>query len=194
MPIAIIDIETLVRNWWVVALRGVAGVLFGIFTFFAPGISLAALVLLFGAYALVDGILAIVSAFRRRGAGRWWVLLLEGLIGVAAAVVTFVWPAITALALLYVIAVWALLTGIVEIAAAIQLRRVITGEWLLALSGVLSLVLGALLIAFPRAGALAVVIWIGAYALVFGVLLIVLGVRLRAWAQGASPRAAPGAA
>ncbi|MBX6331412.1 MAG: DUF308 domain-containing protein, partial [Gemmatimonadaceae bacterium] len=182
------------RNWWVVALRGVAGVLFGIFTFFAPGISIAALVLLFGAYALVDGVLAIASAFRRRGIGRWWVLLLEGVVDVAAAVVTFVWPAITALALLYVIAVWALLTGILEIAAAIRLRRVITGEWLLVLSGVLSLVLGVLLIAFPSAGAVAVVVWIGAYALVFGLLLIVLGFRLRAWARGGSPRAAPGAA
>jgi uncharacterized membrane protein HdeD (DUF308 family) len=179
MRVPVVDVDSLSRNWWAVSLRGLAGILFGIITFFAPGISLAALVLLFGAYALVDGVLAIVSAVRRRGADRWWLLLLEGLVGIAAGVLTFMWPAITAIALLYVIAAWALVTGAFEIAAAIRLRKVITGEWLLVLSGILSIALGVLLVLFPGPGALAVVIWIGAFAFVFGALLFALGLRLR---------------
>jgi uncharacterized membrane protein HdeD (DUF308 family) len=193
--IAVVDADTLAQNWWAVVLRGVMGILFGLVTFVAPGISLAALVLVFGAYALVDGVLAIVSAIRRRGASdRWWVLLLAGLAGVAAGVVTLVWPGITALALLYMIAAWALLTGALEIAAAIRLRKAITGEWLLLLSGIVSIGLGMLLVLFPGPGALAVVLWIGTWALVFGVLLIALGLRLRSWGRSRSPQAAPGAA
>jgi uncharacterized membrane protein HdeD (DUF308 family) len=193
--VAVVDADTLARNWWAVVLRGVTGILFGLVTFVAPGISLAALVLVFGAYALVDGVLAIVSAVRRRGASdRWWVLLLAGLAGVGAGVVTLVWPGITALALLYMIAAWALLTGALEIAAAIRLRKAITGEWLLLLSGIVSIGLGVLLALFPGPGALAVVLWIGAWALVFGVLLIALGLRLRSWGRSRGLQAAPGAA
>ncbi len=116
--------------------------------------------------------LSIVSAVRRRGADRWWLLLLQGIVGIGAGVVTWLWPGITAIALLFVIAAWALAGGALQVAAAIPLRKVITGERLLALSGVLLLV-------FPRPGALALVIWIGAYAFVFGILLLVLGFRLR---------------
>lgn len=181
-PVEVLEIDTLARNWWAVLLRGIAGILFGVATFFAPAISLAALVLLFGAYAFVDGILTLVSALRNRATNeRWWVLLLEGLTGVLAGVVTFIWPGITALALLYLIAAWALITGALELAAAIRLRKVIDHEWLLVLSGIASIGLGVLLAMFPGAGALAVVLWIGAYALVFGVLLVALGFRLRSW-------------
>jgi uncharacterized membrane protein HdeD (DUF308 family) len=177
--VQIVNVDTLARNWWAVLLRGVAGVIFGILTFFAPAISLGALVLLFGAYALVDGVLTIVSAVRNRAAiDRWWVLLLEGIVGVAVGILTFLWPGITALALLYVIAAWALVTGGLEIAAAIRLRKVIDHEWLLTLSGIASVALGVLLVLFPGAGALALVIWIGAYAIVFGALLIALGFKL----------------
>jgi uncharacterized membrane protein HdeD (DUF308 family) len=179
MRVPVVDVDSLSRNWWAVSLRGLAGILFGIITFFAPAISLAALVLLFGAYALVDGVLTIVTAVRRRGADRWWLFLLEGLVGIAAGVLTFMWPVITAIALLYVIAAWALVTGAFEIAAAIRLRKAITGEWLLALSGVFSIGLGVLLVLFPGPGALAVTIWIGAYAFVFGALLFALGLRLK---------------
>ena len=186
MRVPVVDVDSLSRNWWAVSLRGLAGILFGIITFFAPAISLAALVLLFGAYALVDGVLAMVTAVRRRGADRWWLLLLEGFVGIAAGVLTFLWPAITAIALLYVIAAWALVTGVFEIAAAIRLRKAITGEWLLALSGIFSIGLGVLLVLFPGPGALAVTIWIGAYAFVFGALLFALGLRLRGLG---SPRA-----
>jgi uncharacterized membrane protein HdeD (DUF308 family) len=195
MEVRILDIDTLARNWWLIALRGLAGILFGIITFVAPGITLAALVLLFGAYAFVDGVLAIVSTVRRRGTSeRWGMLLLEGVVGVAAGLVTLFWPGITALTLLYVIAFWALLTGVLEVAAAIRLRKVMTGEWLLALSGVASIVFGVAVAFFPAAGALALVIWIGAYMLVFGALLVALGFRLRARGRPHTPHAAHGMA
>ena len=181
MRVPVIDAGTLSRNWWLFLLRGLAGLIFGIITFIAPGISLAALVLLFGAYALVDGVFALWSAIRRRGQDRWWVLLLQGILGIAAGVLTLTLPAISALALLYVIAAWALVTGALEIAAAIRLRKVIAREWLLVLSGIASIVLGVLL-------------WIGAYALVTGALLVGLSFRLRSWGKAprtGAPRAAP---
>ena len=183
VSIAVIDVDTLVRNWWVVLLRGVASIIFGLATLYAPGISAAALVLVFGAYAFADGILAIISAIRRRGANdRWWMLLIEGLMGVTVGVVTLLWFEMSALALLYVIAAWALVTGGLEIAAAIRLRKIMSGEWLLVLSGIASVAFGVLLMLFPGAGALAVVLWIGAYALVSGMLLIVFSFRLGSWA------------
>ncbi|HWK88437.1 MAG TPA: HdeD family acid-resistance protein [Longimicrobium sp.] len=187
MQIPVVEVDTLSRNWWAVALRGVCGILFGTLTFLAPGISLAALVLFYGAWALADGVLAIASAVRRRTEERWWVLVLKGSLGITAGVVTLFWPGITAMALLYVIAAWALVAGALEVAAAIRLRRVVTGEWLLALSGVLSIVLGVLLMLFPGTGALAVVLWIGAYALVSGALLVALALRLRARRKSGPP-------
>lgn len=179
MRVPVIDLESLTRNWWALALRGVAGILFGIITFLWPGISLAALVFLFGAYAFADGVLSIVSAVRRRAGDRWWLLLLQGIVGIGAGVVTLFWPGITALALLAVIAAWALIGGALQVAAAIRLRKVITGEWLLALGGILSIALGVLLLIFPGPGALALVLWTGAYAFVFGIVLLVLGFKLR---------------
>ena len=187
--IVILDVETLAQNWWLVLLRGIAGIIFGILTFAAPGISLAVLVLFFGAYSLVDGVLATISAIRWHGEiDRWWVLLIEGLAGIAAGLVTLFWPGITALALLYVIAAWAVVTGGLEIAAAIRLRKIIDGEWLLALTGVLSIAVGVLLALFPSTGALALVIWIGAYVAAAGVLLLALAFRLRSWGRTHSPR------
>ena len=194
MSVRIVDADSLSHNWWAVVLRGVLVVLFGIITFFAPGLSLAALVTLYGAYALVDGVFAIVSAVRRHGTERWGMLLLEGIAGIGAGLVTFFWPGITAIALLYLIAAWSLFTGIMEVGAAIRLRKVITGEWMLGLSGVLSIAFGVLLVLFPGAGALAVVLWIGAYAIVFGALLIGLGFRLRSWGQHGTPHPAATAA
>ncbi|HEV7590757.1 MAG TPA: HdeD family acid-resistance protein [Longimicrobium sp.] len=187
MQIPVVDVDTLSRNWWAVLLRGVVGILFGIFTFLAPVISLAALVLFWGVWAFADGVLAIVTAVRRRGEDRWWVLVLQGALGIAAGVVTLFWPGITALALLYLIAAWLLVTGALEVAAAIRLRKVVTGEWLLALSGVLSVGLGVLLMVFPGTGALAVVLWIGAYAMVSGALLVALALRLRARRSSGAP-------
>ena len=189
--VVVVDVDTLVRNWWVVLLRGIAGIVFGILTFFRPDISLLALVLLFGAFALVDGVLAIVTALRGgRANDRWWVLLLQGLAGVAAGIIVLFWPELSALALVYVIAAWALITGGLEIATAIRLRKVITREWLLALSGIASVLLGIVLMLFPGPGALALTLWIGAYALVSGVLLTVLAFRLRSWGKSRHPRLA----
>jgi uncharacterized membrane protein HdeD (DUF308 family) len=179
------DMALLARNWWAVALRGVAAILFGLLTFLIPGITLAVLIFLFGAYAIVEGIFNVIAAVRgRAGAAPWWALLLEGLVSIGAGVVTFVWPGLTALVLLYVIGAWAVITGVLEIAAAIRLRKAITGEWWLALSGVLSIIFGVLLMIAPAAGALVMVLWIGAYAIVFGAVLIGLAFRLRRWREG----------
>jgi uncharacterized membrane protein HdeD (DUF308 family) len=176
--------RALARNWWAIALRGVASIIFGILTFIVPGPTLAALVLLFGAYAIVEGVFNLVAAARRReGEQPRWALILEGIVSIAAGIVTFAWPALTTVVLLYVIAAWAIITGVFEIAAAIRLRRHITNEWWLGASGVLSIVFGAVLMVAPAAGALALVLWIGAYAVVFGALLLGLAFRLRGWRE-----------
>jgi uncharacterized membrane protein HdeD (DUF308 family) len=170
----------LARNWWVLALRGVFAIIFGILALVWPLTALFMLVLLFGAYALVDGIFAVIAGISSIGHDRrWWAVLLEGLAGIIIGVLTFFWPGNTALILLYFIAAWALITGILEIVAAIQLRRVITNEWALALGGVLSIVFGVLLFLFPGTGALSLVWLIGAYAIIFGISLIILAFRLR---------------
>lgn len=178
------NVGALAARWWVLVVRGIAAILFGIVALVAPGPSLLALVMFWGAYALVDGIFNLANAVRGAHAGRrWGWLLFEGLVSIGAGVLTFAWPRITALALLTLIAVWALLTGIAEIAAAIRLRRQIRGEWLLATGGVLSIVFGVLLLASPGAGALALVWMIGGYAILFGVTLFALGLRLNRWSR-----------
>jgi uncharacterized membrane protein HdeD (DUF308 family) len=170
----------LAGNWWAVTVRGLVAILFGIFTFFWPGITLTLLALLFGAYVLVDGIFNIVSAIRGgRAEERWWVLLLEGLVSLGAAAITFLWPGITILALVYVVAAWAIITGFLEFAAAIRLRKYISHEWVLALAGIASIVFGFLLIFWPFTGAIVLTWWIGAYALAFGALMLALSFRLR---------------
>lgn len=172
------------QGWWMILLRGIAAIAFAVLTWTNPGISLAALVLLFGAYALVDGVFAIVMAFAgRRFAGNWWVTLLVGLVGVAVGMLTFLSPGITALALLYYIAFWAILTGVLEIMVAIRLRKEISSEWILALAGVASVAFGVLLTARPGAGALALLSIIAAYAFLFGILLVALAIRARSFAH-----------
>jgi len=169
------------RNWWALALRGLAAILFGILAFAWPGITLFVLIVFFGAYMLVDGIFAIVAAVRAAGEeARWWLMLLEGVLGLVVGLVAFFWPGLTALALLYLIAAWAIVTGIMEIAAAIRLRREMVGEWALVLGGALSVLFGVLLVVIPaRAGLLSLTWLIGAYAVVFGILLVVLAFRVR---------------
>ena len=172
-------VNAVARHWWAVALRGVCGVMFGLMAFAWPGLTLATLILLYGAYALTDGVFAIVVGVRGGLGG----LIVVGLLGIAAGVMTFFWPGLTALALLYAIAVWSIFRGIFEIVAAVRLRKEIEGEWLLAAAGVLSIVFGVLLILFPGTGALSLVWLIGSFAVVWGVFLIVLGFRLRGMPQ-----------
>jgi len=173
------DLDALIERWWVPVVRGVAAIRFGVLALAAPSIGLFALVIMWGAYAIADGVLSLVLAARAaRGGGRFGWYVFEGIVGIGAGVLTFVYPGITALALLFVIASWAILTGIIEIAAAVELRKVVRGEWMLALAGVLSIVFGGLLVAAPGAGALTVVWLIAMYAIVFGGLLCGLGARL----------------
>jgi uncharacterized membrane protein HdeD (DUF308 family) len=177
--IASTALDALTDRWWVLIVRGVAAILFGILAFAAPSIGALALVIFWGVYAIANGVLDLMLAgWAGRAGARFGWYLIEGLVSIAAGVIAFAYPAMTGLVLLYVIATWAILTGIVEIGAAVELRRAISGEWLLALAGVLSIAFGVVLFAFPSSGALAVVWLIGAYAIVFGVVLIALGVRL----------------
>lgn len=172
--------DVLLRNWWTLAIRGMVAILFGLAAFFWPSLTVMILVALFGAYALVDGLVALVAAVRAmQQQNRWWPLLLQGLAGIAAGIVTFFYPGITAVALLFIIAAWAIITGIFSVIAAIELRRHISGEWLLGLSGIASILFGILLIAQPLTGALALVWLIGIYAVIFGVLELGLAFRLR---------------
>jgi len=172
--------QVLIRNWWAFALRGVLGILFGLAAFLFPGITLGALVLLFGAYAVVDGVFAVVTGIRAaEHRERWGVLLLEGIAGIAAGVLAFAWPALTALVLLYLVAGWSIIRGALKIAAAIRLRRTIQGEWLLGLNAAFSVLFGVLLIAMPAIGLLTLVWLVGAYAVLFGALLLGLAFRLR---------------
>jgi uncharacterized membrane protein HdeD (DUF308 family) len=170
----------LVRNWWALALRGLFAILFGLIAFTMPGVTLAALVLLFGAYAVVDGVLAIIAGIRAAERHeRWWPFAIEGLADLFAGFIAFVIPLATALALLYLVGVWAMFTGIVRIVAAVRLRREVQGEWLLILNGLLAVIFGVLLVAMPGPGLVTLVWLIGAYATVIGVVLVGLAFRLR---------------
>jgi uncharacterized membrane protein HdeD (DUF308 family) len=165
----------ILTRWWIPAARGVVAILFGIGAWLWPGLTLGILVTLFGAFALVDGLLAAINGVR----SRWWSMLALGLVGIAAGVFTFFFPRITTLILLYTIAVWAIGRGVMEIVAAIRLRKEMTGESLLMLAGLASVVFGGLVLAFPRAGALSLVWVIGGYSLVIGVLSIGLALKMR---------------
>ncbi len=169
-----------IRKWWVLALRGLVAVLFGVAAIIWPAIALQVLVLLFGIFALLDGILTIVvGVVIRHDAYHWWVWLLEGIAGIVVGVLVFVWPAITTAVLIALIAAWGLVTGIMEVAAAIYLRKIIAGEWLLLVDGILSILLGAFLVIFPLIGAQVIVDLIGIYAILFGFLLFVLAFQIR---------------
>ncbi len=179
----------LARDWWTFTIRGVIAILFGFAAIFWPALTLGALVLLFGAYVLVDGIFALGAAIRAmQHKTRWWPLLLQGLAGVAAGILTFVYPGITTVVLLVIIAAWAIVSGIGALIAAIELRRYISNEWLLGLSGVASILFGIILFAQPGAGALALIWVIGIYAIVFGVLELGFSFRLRGFQEAMKAR------
>jgi uncharacterized membrane protein HdeD (DUF308 family) len=180
-------LRALAESWWLLLLRGVAAIIFGVLAFFWPGITLLSLILLWGIYALADGVFALGEALFGKNVQtgpRWW-LAVVGLVSLAAGVLTFVWPGMTALVLLAFIAIWAIVIGALQIWGAIQLRKEIDNEWLLVLSGILSIVFGIVLLANPGTGALAVIWLIGAYAIILGCIYIALSFRLRHFKQPA---------
>jgi uncharacterized membrane protein HdeD (DUF308 family) len=175
--------------WWAFVIRGVLAILFGVLAFALPRMALFTLVVLFGVYALAEGILNLAAGLQGEAPRRAprWALVLAGVVSILAGFLAFVAPGLTALSLLYVIAAWSIVRGALEIAAAIALRKELEGEWLLAAGGVLSIGFGVVIAAFPGAGALALVLWIGAYAIVFGALLVAVGLKLRRRTRSTPP-------
>ena len=173
--------QTLVlRHWWAVALRGVLAILFGLVALFWPRLTVEVLVIFFGAFALVGGMFEVVVALGDRGVhGRWEVLLVEGLAGVAIGLITFFWPGITALVLLFLIAMWAIVTGILEITVAAWVYKAMGNEWMLLLGGIASVFFGVLLALLPGVSLLALTWLVGIYAIVFGVLQLAMAVQWR---------------
>jgi uncharacterized membrane protein HdeD (DUF308 family) len=170
--------EVLADSWWAVGLRGIIGILFGLICLLTPGIALVAFVALFAAYMLVDGAFALAAAWTAARTGdRWGLLILEGIVDIAAGVIAFVWPAITMVALIWIIAIWAIVSGALMLYAAFTLNRE-HGRWWLALGGIASLIFGVLLIIEPLVGAVVLFMWIGAYSLVFGIFLLILAFQL----------------
>lgn len=172
----------LARNWWAFAIRGVLGILFGLIAFFMPGVTMLSLVIVFAAYAIVDGVFAIVAAVRAASHHeRFMLLVFEGLAGIAAGIIAFAWPGLTVLVFVFLVAVWALVSGGFMLAAAFHVNAA-QGRWWLALAGIASIVFGVLLAISPMIGALVLTWWIGAYAMVFGISLLILAFRLRSHA------------
>ncbi len=182
----------LARNWWAVLVRGILAVLFGIAAFLVPGVTLGSLVLIFGIYAIVDGVFAIVSAVRAAAHHeRWGLLLFEGIVDIGAGLVALFMPIISVLVAIWIMAFWSIVTGALMLASAFRLRAD-HGNWLLGLGGVISIIWGVLLYLWPIAGALVLTIWVGAYALIFGIAMIALALRLRS-RHTDPPAPAPGA-
>ncbi len=180
-------LSVLTRNWWALALRGVVAIVFAIIAFALPGLTLEVFVLVFAVYAIVDGVFAIIAGMRAaEHHERSWPFFLEGLLDVAAGVIIVLWPGLSLLALVIFVGVWAVMTGIALLIAAFGLRR-LHGEWLLIVNGIASLLLGIFFLISPIAGVLVLAWWIGAYALLFGVLLIALSLRLRRLHHDAAP-------
>ncbi len=173
-------IDYLQRSWWIFLLRGIAAIALGIMAFAWPALTLAVLVAFFGAYVFVDGVFGLVDAVRYRDRlVRVWPLVLEAGLGIVVGLLTLFWPGVTALALLTLIAVWAVVGGLLRIVLAFQIRKEITGEWILIVGGLLSIFFGGLLIALPQAGLLTLAWIIGFYAVLFGILFVVLAFGLR---------------
>ena len=171
------------RSWWLLLLRGIAAVAFGVLTFVWPQISLLTLIMVYGVYALIDGVLALIAAIRGGGVvPRWW-LALGGVVSILAAVVAFAWPGLTALVLVYLIGFWSILRGVLEIIGAIRLRNEIANEWTLGVAGALSVIFGLILVFMPGAGALGLLWLIAAWAVLFGLLLIWVAFKVRKLAK-----------
>jgi uncharacterized membrane protein HdeD (DUF308 family) len=168
------------KHWWLLLMRGIAAIVFGVLAFIWPGLTLLTLVILYGVFAIVDGVLALAAAFGRTDAEvpRWW-FLFTGILDIAAGVIAMFWPGITALVLIIFIGAWAIIRGVMEVIAAVQLRKEIEGEWLLVLAGVLSVLFGLGVLIYPGAGAVALAWLIAIYAIAIGVVMIGLALRLR---------------
>ena len=170
--------ELLAQHWWAVGLRGILAIIFGLICLLTPGIAVGAFVIVFAAYMFVDGAFAIISGIRAARSGeQWGLLILEGIVDLAAGILAVVWPAITLVALVWIVAIWAIVSGALMLGAAVGLN-IDYGRWWLALGGIASLIFGILLIIEPFIGAVVLTLWIGAYALVFGVSLLVLAFQL----------------
>ncbi|SEH02469.1 Uncharacterized membrane protein HdeD, DUF308 family [Nonomuraea solani] len=170
--------EDISRSWWLLLVRGIAAIVFGILALIWPGLTLLVLVIFFGAYALVSGVFALMAGFRHGARSRAW-LIISGILGILAGIVAFIWPGLSSLALLFIIAFWAILTGVAEVVAGIQLRKVIDNEWMLIVGGVLSVIFGLLLLGWPGAGLLSLLWLIGVFAIMYGIAMIVLSIRVR---------------
>lgn len=184
-------IDLLTSKWWVFMVRGLAAVLFGIAALVWPGLSLVALAILFGTYALVDGVFSVAAALSPFGGSRWWALLLEGIVGLTVAFFVYTQPLMSATALVYAIGIWAMLTGVMEIVAGLQLREVISNEWLYIFGGIVSIAFGVVIFRNPAAGALAVVWLIGLYAIVFGLAQVFLSYRMQQIHHAGTTQARP---
>ena len=179
-----VAVQAVRRNWWLLVLRGVFAIIFGLIALFFPGIALRAFIIVFGVYAIIDGIAAVVISIQERGSlSRWGWVLFEGIISILAGIVAFVYPGITALALLFVVAIYAILTGILEIVAAFVIRGFAAREWALGIAGVLSIIFGIILFIRPGAGLLAILWLVGIYAIIFGILFIVRAFQMRSLAS-----------
>ncbi|GAB3874169.1 HdeD family acid-resistance protein [Kibdelosporangium lantanae] len=175
-PVVVLDPR---RAWGLVVLRGAMALLFGLFSLIWPEITVLAFALLFGIYALADGVGLLMDAFRNPDRSNRGMRILGGVLGILAGLIAIIWPGLTVAALAIIVGVWALVTGVTEIVAAIRLRKQIEGELMLGLAGLLSAIFGILVLAWPLAGAVTIAAIIGIFALVYGVVLIGLGLRLR---------------
>ena len=178
-------IEVIVKKWWVFLLRGLAAILFGVLALIWPELTLLTLVALFGAFVLLDGLFNVIGGITSRKKNfYWWILLFTGLLEIAIGVLTLLWPNVTGIVLLYLIATWAVVVGILDIVLAIQIRREIKNEWILIIDGVFSVLIGVLLFIFPAASAVALAWLIGLFAIILGIVFIILAVRLRGLVRG----------
>ncbi|MFI7129623.1 HdeD family acid-resistance protein [Nonomuraea sp. NPDC050153] len=171
------------QSWWLLLIRGLASIIFGLLALIWPGITVLVLVIFFGAYALVGGVAELFAGFRHGAESRAW-LIFSGIIGILAGIATFIWPGITSLALLYVVAFWAIFTGVLEIMAGIRLRKTIDNEWMLIIGGILSVIFGILLLIWPAAGLVSLAWLVGVFAILYGIAMVALSFRVKNFTRG----------
>lgn len=184
MTMAMPQVSEMTSNWWALALRGAVSILLGLVAITMPGLTIAAIVTVFGVYAIIEGVLAIMASIRGiREHDRWGWMMVEGVVGICAGLIAFFMPGVGALAIIWLIAAWAVLTGALEIAAGFRLRKIIEGEWLLILTGVLAIVLGFFMVSRPGMGVVLLTTWLGVWAILSGITLMVLAFRIKRWAH-----------